>query len=595
MSNYLTFILKLQDMLTPEMRRAASVSESSANKITSQFTGVQYAGKKMAHSVYELRSALEQMNTIRFGTHIKGEFEAATAGARKLEKQIEKLENKGSKKSGSGVLGMGGLIKGNLITGAITQGISMAKDLGVDVYETSLKNSSLKTAINSTTGGQGQKAIAMTSNIADKYGLNYEASLEGVKTLTGGLKGMNMPLEEQMKIFEGVSTGVAAMKLGAEESKGAMLALGQMASKGTVSAEELRGQLGERIPGAFHIAADAMGVTEKELGKMMKKGDIAAKDFLPRFATEMQKAFGADALAAANGPQAIQERFNNAIFKMKASVGDGLMPIITPLIQKFTELAVTVMPYIQTGIEFLRTTINDIWTYIKGIWQGTGDWGSYLATAKDIVLHMWNAMKSIAGNVWHILGGIIQWISKSELMKDLFKVIGKIAGFLYDTVAWIGDKIQWMWDNIIKPILDKVEWVYSHIKGFFGGGKTTIEVVDGTVSQKAFSAIPGMGGGGAYPLYQPAAAAAVSVNPILLNTDKGNKPNAKDILGNEIKEKSSSINSGGQRSIIINIGKQIEKLEVHVMDAKEGVNEIENMVRESMRRLMYSLNGVATS
>ena len=44
-----------------------------------------------------------------------------------------------------------------------------------------------------------------------------------------------------------------------------MLALAQMASKGTVQAEELRGQLGERLPGAFKIAAAAMGVTQAEL------------------------------------------------------------------------------------------------------------------------------------------------------------------------------------------------------------------------------------------------------------------------------------------------------------------------------------------
>lgn len=65
--------------------------------------------------------------------------------------------------------------------------------------------------------------------------------------------------------------------------------------------------------------------------------------------------------------------------------------------------------------------------------------------------------------------------------------------------------------------------------------------------------------------------------------------------GGSGKSKADSINSGGQRSIVINIGKQIEKLEVHVMDAKEGVNEIEGMVREAMRRVLYSVNGVATN
>jgi hypothetical protein len=60
------------------------------------------------------------------------------------------------------------------------------------------------------------------------------------------------------------------------------------------------------------------------------------------------------------------------------------------------------------------------------------------------------------------------------------------------------------------------------------------------------------------------------------------------------KSKADSINSGGQRNITITIGKQIEKLEFTVMDAKESADKIEGVVREAMRRVMYSVNGVAT-
>lgn len=60
------------------------------------------------------------------------------------------------------------------------------------------------------------------------------------------------------------------------------------------------------------------------------------------------------------------------------------------------------------------------------------------------------------------------------------------------------------------------------------------------------------------------------------------------------KGKADAINSGGQRNITITIGKQIEKLEVHVMNAQEGVQQIEDMVRESMRRVLYSLNGTTS-
>lgn len=51
----------------------------------------------------------------------------------------------------------------------------------------------------------------------------------------------------------------SALALSKDQMDGVFLALGQMISKGKVQAEELRGQLGERLPGAFDMAAKAMG------------------------------------------------------------------------------------------------------------------------------------------------------------------------------------------------------------------------------------------------------------------------------------------------------------------------------------------------
>lgn len=595
MSNALTFILKLQDMLTPSMRQAAAMSNTSAAKIEGEFAKISAGGKKMGASVNELHARLDAINKVRFSTTLEKEFNVATKAAQKLENQIAKLDNKGSKGAGVGSM-LGGFVKGNLIAGAITQGVGMLKDFAGDVNATSLKSSSLSTAINSTTGGQGAAAVSQTDAIANKYGLNYEASLEGVKTLTGGLKSMNMPLAEQMKIFEGVSTGISAMKLGAEEGKGAMLALGQMASKGVVSAEELRGQLGERIPGAFGIAAKAMNVTEAELGKMMQKGEIASKDFLPKFAAEMQKTFGADALAAANGPAAVQERFTNAMFKMKASIGEGLMPVITPVVEKLTALAVEVLPYIQQGIQFVIDLFSDIN-------NGTSEWSVYIDVIRTHFGNLWTTIKSLGANIWNIVSGIAEWFKKSEMMQDLAFGIGKVFGVVLTVIRGIGDTIQWIWNNIIKPILDAIEWVYSKTKALFGGGKSEVVITDNTKSVLPYNDHAQMQLNptnilGAPVLKNvPYTIPGVPVNPVNANGVQSPKTPA-DVLGGggkDAKGKSESINSGGQRSIIVNIAKQIEKLEVHVLDAKGGADEIESMVREAMRRVMYSINGVATS
>lgn len=43
------------------------------------------------------------------------------------------------------------------------------------------------------------------------------------------------------------------------------------------------------MPGAFGIMARAMGVTEVQLGKMMKDGKVIASEVLPLFAKELEK------------------------------------------------------------------------------------------------------------------------------------------------------------------------------------------------------------------------------------------------------------------------------------------------------------------
>ncbi|MGK9450433.1 tape measure protein [Acidithiobacillus caldus] len=110
------------------------------------------------------------------------------------------------------------------------------------------------------------------------------------------------------------------MGLSAQETTGALLAISQMMSKGTVQAEELRGQLGDRLPGTFQIAARAMGVSTSALSDMLDKGELLATDFLPKFAAQLEK----DIPASTNGTQNAINRLGNATEEWKRLTGSAL-------------------------------------------------------------------------------------------------------------------------------------------------------------------------------------------------------------------------------------------------------------------------------
>jgi len=117
--------------------------------------------------------------------------------------------------------------------------------------------------------------------------------------------------QEIQDIFESITKSGAAMGLSAESQERAFLALNQMMSKGTIQAEELRGQLGEALPGAFGIMAKAMGVTEKQLGNMMKAGEVIASEVLPKFARELEKAYGVENVKRVENLASAQNRLSN--------------------------------------------------------------------------------------------------------------------------------------------------------------------------------------------------------------------------------------------------------------------------------------------
>lgn len=86
---------------------------------------------------------------------------------------------------------------------------------------------------------------------------------------------------------------VAGRGIGANQQQvgAALLALEQMLSKGKVSMEELRRQMGNALPGSFEIAAKSMGVTTQEFNKLLEAG-LNSAEFVPKFTAMLRQELG---------------------------------------------------------------------------------------------------------------------------------------------------------------------------------------------------------------------------------------------------------------------------------------------------------------
>jgi tape measure domain-containing protein len=225
-------------------------------------------------------------------------------------------------------------VKGFLGFTALSMAIPMLQQFGAASVQAAIKVGNLQTAMAFALGGnaKGMEAIKFARDTAEQLGTPMGASQEGFKKLAASTRGTAVEGQPTKDVFVGLQQASTVLGLTGDETDRAYLALSQSASKGKVQAEELRGQLGEVIPGVMSIAARSMGVTEAELGKLMETGSLFASDFLPKFGRQMQIEFGGASEDASKNLQSSFNRMEGANQKLQESFGQAIAPVIKPAI-----------------------------------------------------------------------------------------------------------------------------------------------------------------------------------------------------------------------------------------------------------------------
>ncbi|WP_199026647.1 tape measure protein [Ralstonia sp. ASV6] len=218
---------------------------------------------------------------------------------------------------------MGGVVQSVLAAAAAYVGFQTVLSGARMAMQDALALDRIKTGLTAITGSS-EKATAEFGFIrqeAQRLGLDLATVSKEYTKLAAATRGTTLEGQKTRDVFSAVTEASTVLGLSSEETAGALLAIQQMVSKGTVAAEELRGQLGERLPGAFQIAARAMGVTTQGLGHMLEQGGVAADVFLPKFAAELRKTFQDGLPAAMTSARAEFARLQNQVFETAASVG----------------------------------------------------------------------------------------------------------------------------------------------------------------------------------------------------------------------------------------------------------------------------------
>lgn len=157
--------------------------------------------------------------------------------------------------------------------------------------QTALETERVRIALKNVTDGVNDlnRAQSFLQRTSRAYGQDLLALSRGYTGFTAAARQANVPMADQERIFEAVSKACATYGLDAQRTGLVTLALSQMMSKGKISAEELRRQMGEHLPVAYMAMAKASGLTTAEFEKMMSSGRILSKDILPKFADALNE------------------------------------------------------------------------------------------------------------------------------------------------------------------------------------------------------------------------------------------------------------------------------------------------------------------
>lgn len=299
-------------------------------------------------------------------------------------------------------LGVGGIGLSNLVT----RFIEVAK-------ETNRVTTALKNVSGSMSKFADNQRYLL--DLAKKYGLEINALTGNYAKFTAAASISGMSMQEQRKIFESLSRATTAFGMSAEDSNGVFSALSQMMSKGKISSEELRLQMGERLPIALQAMAKAAGTSVAGLDKLLKEGKLLSADVLPRFADALNEML----------PNVDTDNLETSLNRLKNAF-TGLVNK-SDVQSKYKSIIDWLTGYIQTAADNIQSLITYVVTAI-----------SVLVTSR-------------------LVNKLIISFQKTELAaKAAARRAAKAVGQSFDEVAWRSQKatstMRMMFANAVKSI-----------------------------------------------------------------------------------------------------------------------------------------------
>jgi tape measure domain-containing protein len=285
-------------------------------------------------------------------------YDKALAGLRESIKgvQVAQLPLVGGIKGLAGEFGQA--TKQVLLYGTAYKGLAFLTSLPGEAFNAAKALGTYKNQLQAVTSETGtfSNSLAFVDNLAQRFNVPLESARQGFVKLYASMQPTGFSQEQIEGLFTGISQASAAFGLSADKVDRVNYAFAQMASKGQIMSEELKGQLGDVLPGALSLFAEAAKMSIPEFSKAMEdgafKGD-AMIQVLENVGILMKVKFGAAAAGAAKTLQGALNGIQNNLKLMYEALGpvvDRMAAVFGPQVTSLIKSVTDVIKAFELGI-----------------------------------------------------------------------------------------------------------------------------------------------------------------------------------------------------------------------------------------------------
>jgi len=407
----------------------------------------------------------------------RAQTQALDTATNRANTSVRQLGDDGKKS----MVGLGDAVKSAAVAMAGMFAIDKLIDFGGHVAEVTDKAEKLNTQFGLNFGSAGAKNLEEVDKRAKELNLSVDSNRAGFIQMSTAMNGTKIQGKNLMDIYDGVAVASATMKLSGKDNEAMLESFGNVAKKRMVDFGGFQSEFGMKIPGAFKIAADSMGVTEKKLKEMMEKGEVSADKFLPKFANQIKTTFQEGLPEAANSMQAAMNKKENAITGFWEKVSALFAPGVAEMIgigSRFIDWAGDLI----VSLEPVGIAVWGIILALKPLWDSLGGLVSQFGFLNVGTSGFADILNGIAIVVEVLATGIGFFIDLiAPLTPYLLGIVGAFWLLNFAMTAnpigiWIVAIVALI--GIIKMAYEKVGWfrgsimaAWEAIKGFAGAIK----------------------------------------------------------------------------------------------------------------------------